>query len=78
MPPQNVPLWHVDYLELNAIKTQQTQEKHFSSPLTAYKNLDRGPVPGTVLLPEITFISERLICVASSSFLKPRPLPTSS
>lgn len=25
--PQNVPLWHVHYFELKAIKTQQTQEK---------------------------------------------------
>lgn len=31
--PQNVPLRHVDYFELKAIKTQQTQQK-FTSPLT--------------------------------------------
>ena len=31
-PPQNVPLWHVDYFELKAINTQQIQEKLLSLP----------------------------------------------
>ena len=35
MPPQNMPLWHVDYFELKAIKAQQTQEELFTFPLTA-------------------------------------------
>lgn len=26
-PPQNMPLWHVDYFEQKAIKTQEIQEK---------------------------------------------------
>lgn len=29
---QNMPLWHEDYFELKAIKTQQIQEQFFTSP----------------------------------------------
>lgn len=32
MPPLNVPLWHVEYLELKAVKTQQPQEKLLPPP----------------------------------------------
>lgn len=39
MPPQNVSIWQVDHFELKGTKTQQTQEKLFTSSLTAYKNL---------------------------------------
>ena len=38
--PQNVPLRHVDYFELNTIKAQETQEELSTSPLTTEKNLD--------------------------------------
>lgn len=31
-PPQNMSLQHVDYFELKAMKTQQTQEKHLPLP----------------------------------------------
>ena len=34
---------------------QWTKEGLFTSPLTAWKNLDRGPVQGRELLPEINF-----------------------
>ena len=58
-----MPLWYEDPFELKAIKTQQTQNKRtnktpkpFTSLLTTYKNLDRGPIPERELLPEITFI----------------------
>ena len=34
---------------------QQTEEGLFTPPLTAWKNLDRGPVQGRELLPEINF-----------------------
>ena len=30
---QNVILWDLDYFELKSVKTHQTQEKHFPSPL---------------------------------------------
>ena len=45
IPPQNVLFWHSDSFEPKAVETQQTQEKLFTSPLTAKKNLDLGPVP---------------------------------
>lgn len=38
--PQNMPLRHVDYFELNTIKAQETQEELSTSPLTTEKNLD--------------------------------------
>lgn len=41
MTPPNMPLWHVDYFELKALKNKQTQN-HLSFPLTALKNLERG------------------------------------
>lgn len=34
--PPKYAIWHVDYFELKAIKTQQTQEKLLPSPLTNY------------------------------------------
>ena len=30
--PSNIPLWHVDYFELKAFKTQQIQEKLLPLP----------------------------------------------
>ena len=33
--PQDGPLWHKNYFELKAIKTQQIQEKLFTSPSTS-------------------------------------------
>lgn len=42
MPYQNVLLWHVDGFKLKAIKTQQTQKKPLTYPLTIKKNFDRG------------------------------------
>lgn len=47
-------IWHVDYFELKAIKTQHTQENLLPSPLTIWKNLDRGPGPERELFPKIT------------------------
>lgn len=41
----NMPLQYVDYFKLNTVKSQQTQEELFTSPVTAYKNLDRVPTP---------------------------------
>ena len=41
MTPPNMPLWHVDYFELKALKNKQTQN-HLSFPLIALKNLERG------------------------------------
>ena len=32
MPHLNVPLWHVEYFELKAVKTQQAQEKLLLPP----------------------------------------------
>lgn len=32
MPPQNVPLRHVDYFELKAMETQKSQEKLLPLP----------------------------------------------
>lgn len=39
-PPQNVPLYHVDYIDLKWTKVQKTQEEIFISPFTAWKNLE--------------------------------------
>ena len=41
--PQRAPFWHDDYFELKTIKSQKTQEELGTSPLTAWKNSDRGP-----------------------------------
>lgn len=44
MWPPNMPLWHVNYFDLKAIKTQQSQEKFYLS--INYKNyLDCQPDP---------------------------------
>ena len=48
-------LWHIDYFELKTVRAQQTQKELVTFPWTAYKVLDRGPVPGRKLLPEIIF-----------------------
>lgn len=58
MPPLNVPLWHVEYLELKAVKTQQPQ-KNFHLLLTASRNLDTGQRDAT----RDVFLSARAICV---------------
>lgn len=34
LPPQDVPLWHVDYCELKAIKAQKAQVEPLMFPLT--------------------------------------------
>lgn len=67
--PQNMPFWNKGYFVLTVIKTQKTQEKLFTSPLIALNNLERGPVPGRGLLPDITFVSERLICILGQTFV---------
>ena len=56
---QNVLLGHVNYFELKTIMAQQTEEGLFTSPLTAWTNLDRGPVQGRELLPEINFYTRK-------------------
>ena len=35
MPPQNKPLWHIDYFQLKAIEKQQMQESLSLFPLSA-------------------------------------------
>lgn len=55
---QNTPecaIWYLHYFELKTMGAQQTQEALFTSLLTAWKNLDRGPVAGRELLPQIPF-----------------------
>ena len=32
MPPQSIPLWHVDYFELRTVRTQQTHKELFTFP----------------------------------------------
>ena len=55
LPPQNVSLQDEDYFRLIIFKKQKTQEVlPVTSPLTAYKNLDKGPVPGKQLSPQIS------------------------
>lgn len=58
---KNMTFWHVDYFELKTIfKGQQSKVEIFTSPsLTAWKKLDREPVPGKELLPEIIFLNIR-------------------
>ena len=41
-----ISLGHTDYFELKTIKAQKTQEETLLFCLTAWKNLDRGSVPG--------------------------------
>lgn len=64
MPSQNVSLWQGDYFKMKAIKTPQIQGEFLTSPLTDENNLDREPVPGRKLLPEITFLYQKGICIA--------------
>ena len=40
LSPPNLPLCHVDCVELKAIQTLQTQGKLFAAPLIAQNNLD--------------------------------------
>lgn len=53
-PVKEGSLWHVDYFELKAIKTQQIWGKLFS-PFTAQKNVDHRPGPEWKQLPETAF-----------------------
>ena len=55
--PQNVPFWCVDFFKLKTVGAQYTQEEHFTSPLTTYKNLDRVLVPGR----ELSIIKDTLL-----------------
>ena len=32
IPSQNMPVWHINYFELNVVKNQLMQEKLFTSP----------------------------------------------
>ena len=41
-----ISLGHTDYFELKTIKAKKTQEETLIFSLTAWKNLDRGSVPG--------------------------------
>lgn len=49
MPPQNVPLWHIDYFKLKALEKWQVKEKHSNLPSFLYKqemkfSCDRYPL----------------------------------
>ena len=54
LPLPQISLCHADYFELKTIKAQKTQEETLIFSLTAWKNLDRGPVPGIELSPGIS------------------------
>ena len=56
--PANMPLLHVDYSELKAVKAQQIR-KAFMSPSTISNNLDRGPGSERELSPEITLLKKK-------------------
>lgn len=48
-------LWYEDYFRLFIFQKQSTQEAFFfPSPLTAYKQLDRGLPPRKELSPEVS------------------------
>lgn len=47
------PLRSVDYSDLKTIKALMTQAELLTSPLSAAKNLDGGPVPGRVITREL-------------------------
>lgn len=52
--PQEVPLWHADYMGLKSIKAQNTQEDTWSLPSTPQlhkKDLDGGAAPEGALPP---------------------------
>lgn len=46
MPPKYA-FGEIDYFKLVLSKTQKTQEKPVPFPVTAWKNLDGGPAPGS-------------------------------
>lgn len=50
----NTPLWHGDYCELKAIKTQLTQDKHFYLSLNCLKEFRQTAYIRKRLLPETT------------------------
>ena len=52
---QNVPIWHVDYFELKAIKTKQIQDKLFFISLKLPKRIWIGTWPKKRTITEITF-----------------------
>ena len=59
-----MPLWHAADFELNINKAQQDSGRIFTSLLTAYKTLDRGPGTGRGLSPEIATESVGKVCWA--------------
>lgn len=42
LPPKIGQFWHEDYFKLKAIKTQQVQEKLFTSPISGLNLLWKG------------------------------------
>lgn len=52
MPPQNIPLCHVGYFELQTVEAQRLRKRFLISPLSVPKNLVRGFGPGRELSPE--------------------------
>lgn len=43
MPPQNMPLWYVDYLKLKTLEKQQMQEGHSYLPFSFQKQEIKYP-----------------------------------
>lgn len=61
-----MPLWHKDYLEpiiLRNCNIGEVLKTEYELPFCKGNILERGPVVGRKLLPEIIFLSERLICM---------------
>lgn len=68
-PLQNIPLWYVDNFKPKSISVQQTQEELFTSPYSAWKNLEKRPLPGRELLLKTTFYTQRTYLHGMGTFV---------
>lgn len=64
--PQSVPQRPVGYSDRKTIKAPMTQAELLTSPVSAAKNLDGGPVPGRVITRELHGGWARLVGWGSS------------
>ena len=55
LPSQNTSLWHEDYFELKAIKTQQIRESSLPPPQLPKFTLEGEAVQGGEMIPETPF-----------------------
>lgn len=70
--PPKMPLLHMDYSELKAVKARRIR-KTFISPSTISNNLDRGPGSERELSPEITLFEKKKKKTYYEKTLVPHP-----